>query len=168
MRRDNLARIIALVILCGLVYWFSYDQGRSAMKHKVEVLEEKIRHQQEIIEAKSLEVRRLEARLKELAKELPVERAPESESITTIQRITLSPNASRTLFDARLILTCLNVDRDRNRALIQLTLVQEGRIRKVDIGVGGGVRFTVNQKEYTLILDQIQSSSTISVQIFAL
>ena len=170
MRRDHVVRILALVVLCGLVYWFSYDQGRSAFKQKVAVLEAKVREQQEIIETKSLQLRQAEARLRDLESVRAREQAADAESAseTAIQHISLTPKASRTLFEAKLILTCLHVDRDRNQALLQLTLVQEGRVRKIEMGLGSGVRFEINDREYMLVLEKIQSSTLISVQIIEL
>ncbi|MDR1487039.1 MAG: hypothetical protein LBT62_03440, partial [Deltaproteobacteria bacterium] len=38
-RLDRFVRIIALMLLCGLVWYFSYDQGKSTAKKRVYRLE---------------------------------------------------------------------------------------------------------------------------------
>ena len=164
MRKDLVIRLIALIVLCGLVYYFSFEQGRSAVSSKMTRLETALKAKERVIEHQGVEITRLQKQL-EACPEKAAETILSNEESLSDQRITIRQGASRIVFSGRLALTCLEIDRAKKAADLRINLVQEDRLIEETIGLGQGLRFTLDGQEYTLILDQLQSSF-VSVQIF--
>ena len=164
MRRDNIFRLIALIILCALVYYFSFDQGREAMKPKLARLERALIQKERTIEDLSLEIRRLKEKL-EQGNPSDIEQEP---AIAPTRegglKINVRLRASRILYDARLVITCLAADPSQRMTTLQINLVQEGRILTQSIGLGQAIKFRLNGQELTLIVEKIHSSY-VSLQI---
>ena len=156
MRRDNLIRMMALVALCAMVYYFSFDQGREAMKPTIAEWQDTVAAKNRIIEKMALEVDYLK---QELAKARAGSPGPgELPDDGGTDRVVLRTGTSRILFEARLVLTCLEIDRDNKTARLQINLVQDGKVLTETIGLGQNVNIGVNGQGYTLILEQIHSS----------
>jgi F0F1-type ATP synthase membrane subunit b/b' len=164
VRKDLIIRLIALIVLCGLVYYFSFEQGRSAVSSKTNRLEAALAAKERVIESQALEINRLQKQLEECP-EKAAESILSGEEAPPDQRITIRQGASRIVFNGRLALTCLEIDRNKKTADLRINLVQEDRLIEETIGLGQGLRFTLSDQEYTLILDQLQSSF-VSVQLF--
>ena len=164
MRKDLVIRLIAFVVLCGLVYYFSFEQGRSAAGGKVTRLEAALEAKERVIGQLSLEINRLRKQLANCpekdAETILSNSEPESD-----QRITIRLGASRIVFNGRLALTCLEIDRNKKTASLRINLVQEDKLIEESVGLGQGIRFSLSGQDYTLILEQLQSSF-VSVQIF--
>ena len=156
MRRDNYIRIAALIALCALVYYFSFDQGREAMKPKLAELEGTVAAKNRIIEKMAAEVSYLK---EELTKARASSQGPEElPDDGAAARVVLRIGTSRILLEARLVLTCLQVDRDNKTTSLQINLVQDGKMRTETLGLGQNVTISVGGQGYTLILEQIHSS----------
>jgi F0F1-type ATP synthase membrane subunit b/b' len=65
VRKDLIIRLIALIVLCGLVYYFSFEQGRSAVSSKTNRLEAALAAKERVIESQALEINRLQKQLEE-------------------------------------------------------------------------------------------------------
>lgn len=164
MRKDLVIRLIAFVVLCGLVYYFSFDQGRSAVGAKVTRLEAALEAKERVIGQQTLEISRLR-KLLDKCPEKAAETILSNDESESDQRITIRQGASRIVFNGRLALTCLEIDRNKKTASLRINLVQEDKLIEETVGLGQGIRFSLSGQEYTLILDQLQSSF-VSVQIF--
>ena len=169
MRRDNIIRIIALILLCALVYYFSFDQGQRAMEIKTAKIEESMAAKDRLIESLALEVRNLK---RDLAKAESGSSAGQSDSgggmeETGADRITVRLHSSRILFDQRLVLACLEIDTAGKKATLQINLIQEDKLLSQEVMLGQGIRFSLQSRPYTMLLDSIHSSF-VTVQIIEL
>ena len=160
-RWENAPRLIALVVLCGLVYYFSFDQGQIAIKEDVrrlnktiEILERQLEAKERVIERLAGEVRELKDKISE-AKTAP-ETAPEANEENT--RLVIQENASRTLLDDRLVVACLEIDPGRKWARLQVNMVKEDVIHTESVGLGQNMRFYMGDRPVVLILEQIDAS----------
>ena len=156
MRRDNLIRMLALIALCTLVYYFSFDQGREAMRPKIAELEDTVAAKNRIIEKMALDVNYLKQELtKARASSTSPEQLPD-DGLTT--RVELRIGTSKILFEARLVLTCLQIDHDNKTADLQINLIQDGKILTEHMGLGQNVSINIAGQGYTVILEQIRST----------
>lgn len=159
MRGENIVRIIALIGLCGLVYYFSFDQGRRAAEPAIRGMESRVAAKDRIIESLAVEVRRLKEELeaaRQSAGEAGREGGAEAEQALASDRFTLRLQASRILFDQRVVVSCLAIDREAGTATIQINLVREETLLAEPIKLGQGLKFVLDDQSYALILDQIQ------------
>lgn len=156
MRRDKTVRIIALICLCALVYYFSFDQGRIAQGPKMERLEKTIEAKERVIESMAAEIKSLKEQLENARTERtdPAKAENGEESL----KLTLRLQNSRLLFDERVVLSCLEIDRKNKEAKIQLNLVKEDVLITKTVGLGRSLIFELDKARYSLIVDQIHSS----------
>ena len=161
VRGQNIIRIIALIGLCALVYYFSFEQGRLAMRPRIKFLEDSLAAKDRVLETLALEVSRLKERLTRLEKE----RGQTSEgpaSRTTAEEIgliKLQRNSSRVLFNRRLVLTCLDIDQRQRQATLQINLIHEDRLRTEAVKLGQGLKFTLDGQSYKIIVDRLHTGS---------
>ena len=160
MRGENIVRIIALIGLCGLVYYFSFDQGRRAQQPRLERLNQRLAAKDRVIANLASEVKRLKDQEAQLQDRLGRSEAPSSDSQTSqdLKRVVIRLHSSRILFDQRLALTCLDIDRERNQATLQINLIEENQIKTSVVQLGRSFSFKLGGATRTLFLDQIQSS----------
>ncbi|MBW1708435.1 MAG: hypothetical protein JRG97_03845 [Deltaproteobacteria bacterium] len=166
MRGDRIVRIIALVLLCALVYYFSYDQGKRAYKPRVDKLEQALSAKEKVIEALALEIRLQKKKAARLEEQL-TKGGQAEEKKSTVQpstRVTIRLGSSRTLLDQRLVVACLEINREAKKAKLQFNFVQENRVEPVLVKVGQSVAFNLADQKYIVILDQIYTAS-VSLQI---
>jgi len=159
VRKENIVRIAALIGLCALVYYFSFDQGRRSFEPKIKRLETTLEAKEKLNQSLALEIHRLKEELKKAQASSPLAepeagRPDEKE----VDRITVRLHSSRILFEQRLILTCLEIDRTAKQADLQINLIQEEKLIKETVRLGQSLRFTLNAREFVLILDEIHSS----------
>lgn len=163
---DKIWRGIALLILCGLVYYFSYDQGRDAMRGNYEALKAESTRE---LEAQSREIMRLTAALVGCARETPAPAAapppppPPAESAppAAVERLTLRSGQSKILFDSQLVVTLLQVAGTENRALIQLNFLEEERLFTENLATGGSMKFTLDERSWALVATSMSGSSVV-------
>ncbi|MBU2548223.1 MAG: hypothetical protein KKB20_07440 [Proteobacteria bacterium] len=157
MRGQNILRIIALIGLCALVYYFSFDNGRRAMEPRVREIEAGLLAKDRIMESMALEVRRL----KEQLANCPggAESAPAREDAEAAPRVRVQLDASRLIFDNRLLVTCLGIDREKKQARILLNLIDEDTRKAETLELGHGLNFSLAGQNFTMLLEQIQTSS---------
>ena len=157
MNRDKAVRLGALIVLCALVYYFSFEQGRSFKSPESSQLEQALRAKERIIETLSLEIRELKnqmAACEGSGANGPADSADENESGRLVVRL----RSSRLLFENQLLVTCLEIDRQEKKAQIQINLIKEDKLRTETIHLGQGIKFSLAGQNYTLILEQIHSS----------
>ena len=156
MRGQNAIRIVALIGLCALVYYFSFDNGRRAMEPQVQNLRAGLAAKDRVLETMAVEVKRLKEELSRCASGSgsPAPRADAAPA----PRVKVPLNAARLLFDNRLALTCLEIDRDRKEARLLINLLTEERQRIETLGLGRSLNLSLNGQAFTLVLDQLHSS----------
>ncbi|MEW5724990.1 MAG: hypothetical protein AB1896_17900 [Thermodesulfobacteriota bacterium] len=162
MVRDKLFRMIALIALCAMVYYFSFDQGRDSQRVKLAKMQETLEAKERIIAKLAAEVARLKKELAGSGISEGEDTSPDLAQAGPSLRITVREGASRTLYDGRLILTCLSLDRPGKKALIQLNLLEEGRLIKEDLGLGLGLRFNLGGRTLVLVLEQLQANQMVA------
>jgi len=159
VRKENIVRIAALIGLCALVYYFSFDQGRRSFEPKIKRLETNLEAKEKLNQSLAVEIHRLKEELKQAQASSPL---AEPEAGRTEEkeagRITVRLHSSRILFDQRLVLTCLEIYRTAKQADLQINLIQEEKLIKETVRLGQSLRFTLNEREFILILDEIHSS----------
>lgn len=161
MRGDRILRIIALILLCALVYYFSYDQGKRAYKPRVDALEKALDARERVIEALALEIRRQKEKITRLEKQLAQgnQGTAINKSTKALIRVSIRLGSSRTLLDQRLVVACLEINREAKEAKLQFNFLQEKHIESVFLNLGQSVNFSLSGQEYIAVLDQIQTAS---------
>jgi hypothetical protein len=149
VKGDKIWRTAALLLLCGLVYFFSYDHGRRSLKlqfdkYKLEAAS--------LLDSQRLEILNLHTALANC-------RAQVGQQAVAVENITLKVNQSRLLFDGRLVLTLLRVDSADNKALVQLNFLEEEKLVQEEIPTGGSLRFGLDGGGWTLLLNSLSLSS---------
>lgn len=166
MRGDRIFRIIALIFLCTLVYYFSYDQGRRARKPVMEKIQQNLAAKERVIQTLAVEVGRLKGELRRREKSLeqldqPDQSSAARESLKEATRVTIRLGTSRILLDQRLVVACLDINRDKREAALQLNFVREERILPVLVKIGQSVLFDLNERKYAMILDDLRSNTVV-------
>ncbi|MDR1921502.1 MAG: hypothetical protein LBS31_07150 [Candidatus Adiutrix sp.] len=151
IKGDKLWRTAALMMLCGLVYFFSYDHGRQALRPQLEALQKKAGLE---LENQRLEILRLRAALNECQTGGASARGPQP-----LDRVSLRTGHSEILFDGRLVLTLLRVENTENRILVQLNFLEEGRLVSEMLGAGGSLKFQMDGRNWALVVSALQLAS---------
>ena len=163
MRGDKIFRIIALIFLCALVYYFSYDQGRRAQKPQVDLINQNLIAKEKLIETLAVEVGRLKEELaawRENTKQKD-EIKTGQKSIKDVTRVVVRLGSSRILFDQQIVVACLDINRDKKEAALQLNFVQEERILPALVKVGQSIHFNLGERKYAMILDELHSNNVV-------
>ncbi|UQZ89061.1 hypothetical protein C4J81_07560 [Deltaproteobacteria bacterium Smac51] len=161
---DKIWRGTALVILCGLVYYFSYDHGRDAINKDLASLRQEAAQE---LEVQRREIMRLRSALAECAQEkmtasaaaAPVSSPVETTPPPPVERLVLRSGQSKIIFDGELVVTLLQVAGTENRALIQLNFLEEERLVTENIGSGGSMKFTLDNRNWALVASSMSISS---------
>ena len=148
IKGDKFWRSLALILLCVLVYYFSYDIGRKNAGAELETLR---RQAVALADDQRQEILRLQAELAECGK--TGTRQPPWD------RIPLRTGQSQIIFDNNLVLTLLKVENAENRARVQLNFIGEGRLVTEEMGAGTSLKFTLNGQDWALILSTLAQSS---------
>ncbi|MFH1091501.1 MAG: hypothetical protein V1742_08015 [Pseudomonadota bacterium] len=157
MRRDNLIRIIAVIGLCALVYYFSFDQGRRDMQPQVESLQKTLALKERTIQAMAVEIQTLKLEVEKLRQGGQRNQlAPSADELGA--PLTLRRGSSRVLFGDRLVLTCLEIDLVKNQAKVQINLVKENQVLTESIGLGKSFHFSLADQEFAIIVNKVYSS----------
>ena len=239
VRGDKLWRGLALIILCTLVYYLSYDHGQQSMQvvlesYKLEVLAESEIQRQEVFRLSSAltqcrrlaftgqsrdftsqgqrrdiapkvknqddtpqgqnqdtapKVKNRDATLKVQSRDATPEgqsrdATPEGQSRNATPEVensqadsvteddiflreetmlrdemSLRIDQSRILFDGRLVVTLLDLDITRNRAILQLNFIDEVRILTGELEVGKSFKFPLDGGQWALTVDEMSVSS---------
>lgn len=149
VKGDKFWRGLALILLCGLVYYLSYDNGRKDARAEMESLR---RQAVAMAEDQRQEIMRLQG---ELANCGP--RGAGDQSLWN--RLPLRTGQSRIIFNNRLVLTLLKVENADNRALVQLNFIEEERLATEEMGAGTSLKFSLNGQEWALVLSTLAQSS---------
>lgn len=158
VKGDKIWRGTALVVLCGLVYYLSYDHGRQSVLPQMEKLRlEAVA----AAEGQRREIARLTAALADCGASAPVVET------TPLDRISLKVNQSRILFNGQLVVTLLHVENTENKALIQLNFIEEERLVSEELAAGGTAKFTVEERNWALVLSAL-SLSTVNLNLVEL
>ncbi|MBW2090903.1 MAG: hypothetical protein JRI34_02115, partial [Deltaproteobacteria bacterium] len=135
-------------------------------KPRVEKLEEALIAKERVIEALALEVRRQKEKVQKLEELLPKNRqaAEPGDAAQTPNRVSIRLGSSRTLLDQRLVVACLEINRDAKNARLQFNFLKENKVESVLIHLGQSVNFSLSGQQFIAILDQIHAAS-VSLQI---
>lgn len=148
VRGEKFWRTAALIVLCGLVYYVSYDHGRQDTEHQLAQVR---REAAENLELQRREILRLEGQLSACLK------PGASSAPMALDRIPLRINQSRLLFDNRVVLTLLAVDSAENTARVQLNFIEEGRLAAEDLAAGGSLKFSIDGRSLALVVSGLKS-----------
>ncbi len=137
------------MLLCGLVYFFSYDHGRRSISpqfenYKIEAAA--------LLNDQRLEILNLHAALAGCQAQV----TPDSASA---DRLALRINQSRLLFNGRVVLTLLRVDSADSKALVQLNFIEEGCLVQEELQAGGSLRFTQDGSSWAVVVSSLALSS---------
>ena len=159
---DRLVRFTALIVLCALVYYFSYDQGRRSVAPEKQKLEEALTAKEKVLEALALEVGRLKRKTAALELELSRRNPrPNSEQPdpASVQRMVLRLGTARVMLNQRLVVALLEINRPGKAALIQLNFIKENKIKKAVVRLGRNLAFELSGKKFMFVLDDIRATS---------
>jgi hypothetical protein len=111
------------------------------------------------LEGLAQELRKAKARLDECQNASPQEPPPDPSSAGQGDvRINIRNKATRTLFDGRVVIACLEIDPDRRKALIQINKVGEGAPVRREMVLGHSLPLIMGDVGYALILERVQAS----------
>lgn len=150
LRNDKIWRSVVLIILSSLIYLLSFYQGRQSLQPQMEDLR---RERSLETEASDQEIRRLRAALADCGERAPVRAAG------PLDRIPLRVNQSRILFNGRLVVSLLEVNRPENQAALQINFIQEERLLISKLAAGGSFRFTLDDRNWALVVSSLSTSS---------
>ncbi len=154
VRGDKIWRSAALLLLCVLVYHFSYDQGRQSSAIRLEALRREAETEAQV---QRREILRLRAALAECdRKKAAPAAAPET---PPLDRIPLKTNQSRILFGGRLVITLLAVESADNRASVQLNFIDEERLLAAELAAGGSLKFTLDGRPWAVVVSALGLST---------
>jgi hypothetical protein len=162
VNKANIWRTAALVILCGLVYYFSFDQGREAVRGDYDSLREDAARE---LEAQQQEITRLRRALNVCARETaapaaaPPAPAASPAPPAQVERLSLRAGQSKIVFDGQLVITLLQVAGTENRALVQLNFLEEERLVTENLAAGGSLKFSLDNREWALVASAMSVSS---------
>ncbi|MEW6264735.1 MAG: hypothetical protein AB1641_16810 [Thermodesulfobacteriota bacterium] len=157
MVRDKAFRIAALIGLCALVYYFSFDQGRQSQRERLAGLEQTLKAKERLAEGAAAEIKTLQEKLAKCRNELnPGSATGASEAEAA--RFNLRRGASRSFLEGRLLVSCLEINPGAKLALMQLNLVKEDKLLTQPLRLGQNLNFTLGGASYALILEQIHPS----------
>lgn len=163
--RDKSLRLAALIVLCALVYYFSFEQGRADQEQNILALEQKLKAKDQALENIAAELKQVKEKLAKCSSGNVVKTdPPAAASDDSAGRIVIRAGASRTLFDGRLIVSCLDINPKDKRAWIKVNLIQEDRMFSEPMGLGQTLKFFMAGQNYHLIMDQIHAGQ-VAVQI---
>ena len=153
VKGEKFWRTGALILLCGLVYYFSYDHGRQEVEARIESVRREAAAEMEIQRQEILRLQKLTAECRNGGGENAA--APSG----LIERIPLRVNQSRIVFDGRLVITLLKVENIEGKALVQLNNIVEEKISAQEIMAGGAWRFHFDGRPWALVLSGLSMSS---------
>ena len=151
VKGDKVWRSAALIVLCGLVYFFSYEQGRQSLKPSLEKLEAYRQEAGLELTNQRREILRLQAALADC--DIQNSQTP------SLDRIPLKVNQSRILFGGRLVLTLLKVESSESRAVVQLNFIEEERLVTQELAAGGSLRFSLDGRSWAVVISSLSLST---------
>lgn len=149
VKGDKFWRSLALICLCALVYYFSYDHGRKDMRREMEKLRQTAIS---AAEEQRGEILRLSQALEQCGNR-------ENTTSDDWERFPLKAGQSNIIFGGRLVVTVLKVENVENMASVQLNFIDEGRLETKDMGAGTSFDFTLGGENWTLVLSLMAQSS---------
>lgn len=153
VKGDKIWRGAALALLCGLVYYFSYDQGRQSATFRLEALRREAGAEAQV---QRQEILRLRAALAECGRTAAPATGPEA---PPLDRIPLKTNQSRFLFGGRLVITLLKVESADSRASVQLNFIDEERLLAAELAAGGSLKFTLDGRSWAVVVSALSLST---------
>jgi len=148
VKGDRFWRSLALLVLCGLVFYFSYDLGRKSIQPRLDRLS---REAGEELANQRREIFRLQSALAECSTQV-MEQAP-------LDRIPLKVNQSKILFGGRLVVTLLKVESSNNLAVVLLNFIDESRLITQELVAGGSLRFTLDDRHWAVVVSALSLST---------
>jgi hypothetical protein len=163
-RMDRLIRIIALLLLCGLVWYFSYDQGRSTAKKRVYRLEAEnisLREQIALLE-KDIEILKqgqLPGAPPKPADPPASTHEPGSSSDDQSKgRLTVKLSENKTAFGGKVIVSLVELNSIDQEALVRLHFTDSNNRQATIMNPGDIFEFELEGQPHKLYLDQIKGS----------
>ncbi|MGL4208814.1 MAG: hypothetical protein ACRCTY_05450 [Candidatus Adiutrix sp.] len=157
VRGDKFWRTGALILLCALVYFFSYDHGRQSVEPKLRKLQREATNELENQKNELL-------RLREALNGCQLTAIEPQTATEAHERFNLETGHSEIIFDGRLVIALLNVEPYENKATVQLNFIEHGHHVSEVLGAGGSITFQLDEGNWALVLRSIQENSiTLSV-----
>jgi len=155
---ERLIRLLALIFLCGLVYYFSFDHGRTTERirsRRLEAENESLRAQLTLQtkELEDLKKRIVTSSVEKQESSKPVQLPSENH-----QRITLKTSENKLLFNDRLLLTLVDFNALDKEIVVRLHFL-ESDLRETSImGPGDSLKIEVDGRPYRLIFESLKGS----------
>jgi len=164
VRGEWLVRIIALIGLCALVYYFSFDQGRRSLQVKIARLESEIQSKDRMIEALAMEVRRQKEKTARLEKQIQQSGGTTTPAATPEKpqtRFLVRLGATRMLFEQRLAVALVDLDRFSKTATLKLNYIESRRTQTVKVQVGQSLPLSLDGASFTLLVEELQPNAVV-------
>ena len=166
MRQDKWIRILALIGLCALVYYFSFDQGRQAQNGRVVSLETALAAKEKSAEGMAVEIRSLKTALENCRRSanqaagegVQAAGGDNADGQADEGRLSLRLGAARTLFENQVTASCLEIDRSGNRAMVQINNLDNQAVVSKWVGLGQALPFNLSGRPMILILEELHPS----------
>ena len=155
VKGDKLWRTIAILILCGLVYYFSFDHGRASMAERVAAEQESARTK---IESLVIDQARLTQDLKKCTESLDKVGGNSDGELGDGDSFSLRTGHSRLLFQNKLLLTLLEVNNLENHLKIQINKIDEGLLSTEELGAGVSFQIKHQNQNWALVVTGMKMS----------
>ncbi|MDR2460879.1 MAG: hypothetical protein LBE38_08880 [Deltaproteobacteria bacterium] len=173
---DRIWRLVALFVLCGLVYYFSFDNGRQTSKAQMQRLmadNDSLRTQ---LELQSKEIDDLRRQRNQFQEELarsesaayeaqePPEASPGASAIDAqstgenaleITRLQLRSDENKLILDSQVLLSLGNIDIADESVLVRIHYLDTDRRETRTMEGGDSFMITRGEASYRLILDKL-------------
>lgn len=158
MRGERIIRIIALLGLCALVYYFSFDQGQKYEQARNKKLKYTLEVRENFLEKMSMELGEEKAKVRSLKAKLAAQ--PEVETVTEDkERVTLRVGTARIILTNKLVVALISMDRTKQSAYLRINFLRDDTDKTVELLLGQSLAIDLDGIKYKIILDQIIANS---------
>ncbi len=155
IKGDKLWRTVVILVLCGLVYYFSFDHGRSSMAERAAAEQESAKAK---IESLVIDHARLTQDLKKCSENLEQMGGGRAGELGDTGSFSLRTGQSRLLFNDSLVLTLLEVNNLENHLKIQINKIDEGLLSTEELGAGVSFQIQHQNQNWALVVTSMQMS----------
>jgi hypothetical protein len=164
VRGDRIVRIAALIVLCALVYYFSFDQGRRTLQSKIDRLENEKQSKDRLIENLAMEVRRQKEKTAALEKQLAPDGGRQTRTLgpeKSPARFLIRLGASRMLLEQRLAAALIDIDQATKTASLTLNFLRDGKTRSIKVQLGHSLTLSLDGASFTLLAEEVRPNAVV-------
>lgn len=158
MAGDRIVRIVALLVLCALVYWLSFNQGIDTAKARLTRLGQALAAKDERISRLLMENRRLREELAQQAEEAAL-RERENPINANERLINLRLGSAREVLPGRVWVALLGASREDRQVRLKINHLAAGRTWETQARLGESLEIEDNGFMYLLVVREIRLSS---------